>query len=70
MRRTVILVILCAALATAVASADDQTISPEAHWTITHLTPPQVSSPSPHRRGRGWSWDDIDRHPARSMGGD
>jgi hypothetical protein len=34
------------------------------------LTQPQGSSPSPHRRGRGWTWDDIDRNPARSTGGE
>jgi hypothetical protein len=36
MRRTVMMVIMCAALATPlVASADDQTIPPEAQWTPT-----------------------------------
>jgi hypothetical protein len=36
MRRTMIMVIKCAALVMAVvASADDQTIPPEAHWTPT-----------------------------------
>ena len=36
MRRTVMMVMLCAALATPLmASADDQTIPPEAQWTPT-----------------------------------
>jgi hypothetical protein len=39
MRRTVMMVIVCAVLATPLmASADDQTIPPEAHWTPTPLT--------------------------------
>lgn len=99
MRRTLILVILCAALATpVVASADGQTIPPEAHWTPTspvrstvdvnqlasllldkglitpqeysQLTQPQASSPSQYSPGRAWTWDEIDRNPVRSMGGD
>jgi hypothetical protein len=99
MRRTVMMVILCAALATPlVAGADDQTIPPETQWTPTpsarstvnvnqlasilvdqgmitrpeyiQLAHPEVYSPSQQRRGRGWTWDDIDRHPVRSMGGD
>jgi hypothetical protein len=36
MRRTVIMLVMCAALATPlVTSADDQTMPPEAHWTPT-----------------------------------
>jgi hypothetical protein len=36
MKRTWMMLMMCAALATAlVASADDQTIPPEAHWTPT-----------------------------------
>jgi hypothetical protein len=97
--RTVMMVILYAALATPLmASADGQMIPPEANRTPTpparstvdvnrlasvlvdkslitpreyrQLTQPQGSSPSPHRRGRGWTWDDIDRNPARSTGGE
>jgi type II secretory pathway component PulL len=38
MRRTLMLLILCAALATPViAGANDQTIPPKAHWTPTPL---------------------------------
>ena len=99
MRRTMIMVIMCAALVMAVvASADDQTIPPEAHWTptppgrstadgnqlvsvlvdtgmitpheYTQLTHPEVYSPSQQRRGRGWTWDEIDHHPVRSTGGE
>ncbi len=99
MRRTVMMVMMCAALATpVVAIGDDQTIPPEAHWTPTpparsavevnqlasvlvdkgmitrqeyiQLTHPEVYSPLQHRRGRGWTWDDIDRNPVRSTGGD
>jgi hypothetical protein len=41
MRRTLIMLMMCAALAMpVVASADDQTIPPEAHWTPT---PPERS---------------------------
>jgi hypothetical protein len=99
MRRTVILLILCVALATPlVASAIDQTIPPEAQWTprpparsavdvnrlasllldkgmitpqeYSRLTQPQASSPSQHNDGREWTWDEIDRNPVRSTGGD
>ena len=99
MRRTVMMVMMCAALAMpVVAIGDDQTIPPEAYWTpppparsvvevnqlasvlvdtgmITRhgsiqLTPPEMSSPSQQRRGRGWTWDDIDHHPVRSTGGE
>jgi hypothetical protein len=99
MRRTLIRLILCTALATPVmVSANDQTIPPAAHWTPTplarwsvdvnqlasllldkgmitaheysQLTQPQASSPSQPSHGREWTWDDIDRDPLRSMGGD
>lgn len=99
MRRTAMMVILCAALATPLmASSDGQTIPPEVHRTTTpparstvdanqlasvlvdkgvitpreysELTQLQASSPSPHRRARGWTWDEIDHNPVRSTGGD
>lgn len=99
MRRTFMMVMMCAALTMPlVASADDQTIAPEAHWTptpparstvdvhqlaslladkgmitpheATQLTQPQTSSPSPHSRAGAWTWDEIDRNPVRSTGGD
>jgi hypothetical protein len=99
MRRALILLILCVALATpVVASAIDQTIPPEAHWTprpparstvdvnrlasllldkgmitpqeYSRLTQSQASSPSQPSDGRGWTWDEIDRDPVRSTGGD
>jgi hypothetical protein len=47
MRCTVMMLVICAALATPlVASADDQTISPEAHWTPT---PPARSTVDVHQ---------------------
>ena len=47
MRRTVMMVIMCAALATPlVATADDQTIPPEAQWTPT---PPARSTVNVHQ---------------------
>jgi hypothetical protein len=99
MRGSLILVIMCVALATPMmASAGDQTIPPEAHWTptpparlavdvnqlasllvdkgmltppeSTQLTHPQVSLPSQQSRTRAWTWDEIDRHPVRSTGGE
>lgn len=99
MRRTVMMVILCAALSTPLmASADGQTIPPEANWTPTpparstvdvsqlasvlldkgvitpqeysQLTQTQASSPLQPSHGRAWTWDEIDRPPVRSTGGD
>jgi hypothetical protein len=47
MRRTVMMVIMCAALATPLmTSADDQTIPPEAQWTPT---PPARSTVAVHQ---------------------
>jgi hypothetical protein len=99
MRHTLMMLVMCAALATPVlAMADDQTLPPEANWTPTpparsavggnqltsllvdtgmitaqesaQLTHPQASSPSQQNRARAWIWDEIDRNPIRSTGGD
>jgi hypothetical protein len=34
------------------------------------LTQPRGFSPSPHSRGRVWTWEEIDHNPVRSTGGD
>lgn len=99
MRRTLMLLMMCAALTMPlVASGDDQTIPREAHWTptpparstvavnqlasvlvdngmisphgSTPRTQPQTSSLSQPSRAEAWTWDEVDRHPVRSTGGD